>query len=145
MTYQYFLNSINNPIRKTTLQEMLGDEFELVQEQTKDLKHIYNYSALVQTKCGMVIVHNVTLPRATNIFFGLLSMCILMAALAFKIYGWNSVHISHAFLGIGALAMVASIVIYILGFKNHERRFIDIASPITLCGFVAMLTALICR
>ena len=145
MAYQYFLDTINNPIRKADLQKMLGNEFETVQEKAKDLKHIYGYSTIVNTKCGTVIVHNVTLPRAVNISFGLLSMLILIAALVFKTQAWNSIHISHAFIGIGALALVASIVICVLGFKNDERRFIDIASPITLCGFVAMLTALICR
>jgi hypothetical protein len=145
MAYQYFLDRVSHPVRKADLQKMLGEEFAMIEDASKGFKHIYEYSTIVHTTHGDVIVHNVTLPRAMNIAFGLLAMLILIAALIFKMQNWNSIHISHAFIGIGALALLASIVIYVLGFKNDERRFIDIASPITLCGFVALLTALICR
>lgn len=133
----YYLNRRDNPISKKALKKKLGNEWDKVETQAKELKMIYNHWTLVDTKHGHIIVENQTLICLSQ------WVSLLMTAVAFFLtLAQNSFPLSPVLKPVlfwtGIASMVISAVIMFLGFKNDERHIVDIGTPLMWSGFIAM-------
>lgn len=133
----YYLNRRDNPISKKALKKKLGNEWDKVETQAKELKMIYNHWTLVDTKHGHIIVENQTLICLSQ------WVSLLMTAVAFFLtLAQNSFPLSPVLKPVlfwtGIASMVISAVIMFLGFKNDERHIVAIGTPLMWSGFIAM-------
>ena len=141
--YQYYMNRISNPVSKRELQNKLGSEFKKVEEKSKGLKHIYGYSTDVHTTCGTVLIHNVTILWLLNAIFSVFGLT--MIVLSAIISNPDSLHILTWISGVAsAVCTAAGAITFAAGFRNDERRIVDMASPMILCAVLSFIAYLVC-
>ena len=144
MIYDYYLDNINNPISKKELKNKLGNEFSSLEAKiyASSLKHIYRYDAHFDTSAGHVIVHNVTILRTLQMVLWIPALISILISIIAALQNADLTALRYTNMICAILGAVSSAVITIIGFKNDERRIVDITS-IVFTGAIFFGVALV--